>query len=171
MSVPRFWREIPERYNLQASQCGACKAIHFPPREVCPTCRRASIGKMGSVKLSGRGRILEWTRVHKGAPGYTMQVPYFLALIASEEGPIITGQVVDSEPADIQAGAPVQAVFRRLGQDGEAGVIYYGTKWQVVRPEAPQAPSGTQQTPGTRVDKDDRPAKPKAGRLGLRRKG
>lgn len=132
MSVPRFWREIPERYNLQASKCGACQAIHFPPREVCPRCRRASIGKMAAVKLSGRGTILEWTRVHKAAPGYAMQVPYVVALIRSDEGPVITGQVVDSEPAAIQAGAAVRSVFRRLGQDGEDGVIYYGTKWQVV---------------------------------------
>lgn len=141
MSVPRFWREIPERYNLQASKCGACQAIHFPPREVCPTCRRASIGKMAAVKLSGRGTILEWTRVHKAAPGYSMQVPYVVALIRSEEGPIITGQVVDSDAAAIRAGAPVRSVFRRLGQDGDDGVIYYGTKWQVAggKPAEPPA--------------------------------
>lgn len=132
MTVPRFWREIPQRYNLQASQCGQCQAIHFPPREVCPTCRRASIGKMTMVKLSGRGKVLEWTRVHKPAPGFELQVPYVVALVQTEEGPIVTGQVVDSDEDAIVAGAPVKAVFRRLGQDGEAGVIYYGTKWQVA---------------------------------------
>ena len=131
MTVPRFWREIPQRYNLQASKCGNCQAIHFPPREVCPTCRRASIGKMTMVNLSGRGTILESTRVHKPAPGFEMQVPYFVALVQTEEGPIVTGQVVDSDPQAIVAGTRVAAVFRRLGQDGEAGVIYYGTKWQV----------------------------------------
>jgi len=142
MSVPRFWREIPERYNLRASKCGTCQAIHFPPREVCPTCRRASIGKMTPVRLSGRGRILEWTRVHKAAPGYAMQVPYVVALIQSDEGPVITGQVVDSDPAAIKTGAHVRTVFRRLGQDGDDGVIYYGTKWQVTaaRPVQEDAP-------------------------------
>jgi uncharacterized protein len=131
MTVPRFWREIPQRYNLQASRCTACQAIHFPPRQVCPTCRRASIGKMEAVKLSGRGRILESTRVHKAAPGYELQVPYVVALVQTEEGPIVTGQIVDCDPAKAVAGAPVRAVFRKLGQDGESGVIYYGTKWQL----------------------------------------
>ncbi|HEX2066396.1 MAG TPA: Zn-ribbon domain-containing OB-fold protein [Candidatus Thermoplasmatota archaeon] len=130
MSVPRFWREIPQRYNLQASRCGVCAAVHFPPREVCPTCRRASLGRLEPIKLSGRGRVLEWTRVHKAAPGYGMQVPYLLALVQTDEGPVVTGQVVGS-PA-VQAGDWVQAVFRRLGQDGDAGVIYYGTKWRVL---------------------------------------
>ena len=164
MSVPRFWREIPERYNLQASQCGSCKAIHFPPREVCPTCRRASIGKMTPVKLSGRGRILEFTRVHKAAPGYAMQVPYVVALIQSDEGPVITGQVVDSDPDDIKVDAPVRGVFRRLGQDGEDGVIYYGTKWQVV----PAAPTRTPSKAGKPSDVPDAPKARKG--LSLRRK-
>jgi hypothetical protein len=85
---------------------------------------------MKAVKLAGRGTILEWTRVHKAARGYELQAPYILALVQTEEGPVITGQVVDS--AEVSMGDRVQAVFRRLGQDGEAGVIYYGTKWQVV---------------------------------------
>lgn len=159
MSVPRFWREIPQRYNLQASKCGTCRAIHFPPREVCPTCRRASVGKMQPVNLSGKGTILECTRVHKPAPGYAMQVPYFLALIQSIEGPIITGQVVDSDPALIAAGAPVHGVFRRLGQDGEDGVIYYGTKWQV---DASDQPPPAAQTPAKSKAKVDDKSEAKA---------
>lgn len=138
MSVPRFWREIPQRYNLQASRCGVCQAIAFPPRVICTTCRRSSVGNMESMHLSGRGRLLEWTRVHKPAPGYAMQVPYIIALIQSDEGPVITGQLVHAESASLQSGLPVQAVFRRLGQDGDAGVIYYGTKWRLTT-DAPQA--------------------------------
>lgn len=148
MTVPRFWREIPQRYNLQASQCGNCQAMHFPPREVCPECRRASIGRMAPVKLSGRGTILEWTRVHKPAPGFELQVPYVVALIRTEEGPVLTGQVVDSAPEAVVAGAPVRAVFRRIGADGDAGVIHYGTKWQVAAtPAAKEAPAAEQDAP------------------------
>lgn len=156
MSVPRFWREIPQRYNLQASKCGVCQAIAFPPRQVCPTCRRASIGKMESMKLSGQGRILEWTRVHKPAPGFAMQVPYVVALIATQEGPIITGQIVEADGANLQSGTAVHAVFRRLGEDGNSGVIYYGTKWRLSAPQEPPA-------------KADKATAKK--RLGLRRKG
>ncbi len=140
MSVPRFWREIPQRYNLEASQCGNCQRIHFPPRHICPTCRRASIGKMQTTQLEGRGTILEATRVHKAAPGYEGQVPYYVALIQTAEGPVLTGQVVDSPFEAIVPGASVASVFRRLGADGDAGVIHYGTKWQ-VRASKEAAPS------------------------------
>jgi uncharacterized protein len=142
MSVPRFWREIPERYTLRASKCGNCQGIHFPPREVCPKCRRLSLGKMGHVKLSGRGRILESTRIHKSAPGYELQVPYDVALVQTEEGPVVTGQIVDSAPETVQPGAHVRSVFRRLGSDGDRGVIYYGTKWTVTsEPPKPKKPA------------------------------
>lgn len=140
MTVPRFWREIPQRYNLQASVCGSCKDVHFPPREICPKCRRESIGKMEDRNLKGSGRIVEWTRVHKAAAGFEGQVPYVVALIQCEEGPVVTGQIVDATEDALRAGAWVQAVFRRLGQDGDDGVIYYGTKWKVV-PDPPAMPA------------------------------
>jgi uncharacterized OB-fold protein len=164
MTVPRFWREIPQRYNLQASKCGQCQAIHFPPREVCPACRRASIGKMTMVNLSGRGRVLESTRVHRPAPGYELQVPYVVALVQTEEGPVVTGQVVDPGDRAVVVGAPVKAVFRRLGQDGEAGVIYYGTKWQLE-----DAAPGESEDGGD--GKAAKPPAPKKRLLGRRSKG
>lgn len=151
--MPRFWREIPERYTLQASRCGNCQSIHFPPREVCPKCRRLSVGRMAPVKLSGRGRILECTRVHKAAPGYELQVPYHVALVQTEEGPVVTGQVVDAaDPAAVVPGAAVRAAFRRLGADGERGVIYYGTKWTLAN------------------DGNDAPARAKPAKRGLLRR-
>ncbi len=148
MTVPRFWREIPQRYNLQASTCGTCKATHFPPREVCPTCRRASIGKMTRAPLSGRGTVVEWTRVHKPAPGFELQVPYVIALIQTPEGPVLTGQVVDGETG-LAAGAQVRSVFRRIGSDGEAGVIHYGTKWVIATPATEPVQGKPKETKGS----------------------
>jgi uncharacterized protein len=130
MSVPRFWREIPQRYNLKASRCQACKEVHFPPRQICPTCRRDSIGRMERVNLSGHGTVVEWTRVHRPAPGYELQVPYLVGLVRTDEGPLLFGQLVDAD-GDPEPGTPVRAVFRRIQADGDAGVIHYGIKWQV----------------------------------------
>lgn len=131
MSVPRFWREIPQRYNLQASECGNCGRLHFPPRRICPECRRASIDKMGRRNLSGRGTIVEATRVHRPAAGYEDQTPYWIALVETDEGPRLIGQIVDLEDgATPAAGHRVRATFRRIGTDGDAGVIHYGIKWR-----------------------------------------
>jgi uncharacterized OB-fold protein len=138
MSVPRFWREIPQRYNLKASKCGVCNAIHYPPRQICPTCRRDSIGHISHTNLSGKGKVVEWTRVHKPAPGYEVHSPYLLALIQTVEGPRLMGQLVECEDfhdSNID-GLQVAGTFRRIGEDGNAGVIHYGIKW---RPDQPSS--------------------------------
>ncbi len=38
MTATRSWRLRKQRYSLRSESCPACATIHFPPREVCPTC-------------------------------------------------------------------------------------------------------------------------------------
>jgi hypothetical protein len=126
MSVPRFWREIPSRYNLIGSKCGNCNKIMFPPRFVCPYCRRT--GKLEPYKLSRKGKIISYTTIYSAADGFEDQVPYVLAIIELEDGPRITTQITDCDPSEVKIGDEVEMVFRRMGQDGDDGVIYYGYK-------------------------------------------
>jgi uncharacterized protein len=131
MSIARFWRETPRRYNLGGSKCTVCGTAYFPPRSVCPTCahHRESIGKMVPFQLSGNGEVFSYTVVHDPAEGFEMQVPYVVALVQTVEGPIITGQVVDLEPEEVRIGLKVRATFRKLREEGKAGVIHYGYKF------------------------------------------
>ncbi len=144
MSIARFWRETPRRYNLGGSKCSNCGTVYFPPRAVCPECasHRQSIGKMVPFQLSGEGEVLSYTVVHEPAEGFEMQVPYVLALVATREGPVLTGQVVDVSPEEVRIGLPVHATFRKLREEGKAGVIHYGYKF------APTDDSGNGRRPG-----------------------
>jgi uncharacterized protein len=143
MSIARFWRETPRRYNLGGSKCTMCGTVYFPPRAVCPTCahHRESIGKMVPFQLSGDGEVFSYTVVHEAAEGFEMQVPYIAALVRTVEGPILTGQVVDVEPSGIRIGLKVRATFRKLREEGKAGVIHYGYKFSPVD-ELPTRPPG-----------------------------
>lgn len=127
--VARFWREIPQRYNFMANECSSCNRIFFPPRESCPVCRRKSMGKMKERKLSGRGEVISYTIIHVGPEDFEEQVPYPIAIIQLEEGPRITGQIVDCEPDDVKIGMKVESTFRKIQQDGNTGAIYYGYKF------------------------------------------
>ncbi len=127
MSVPRFWRGIPARYRLIGSKCKNCNEVYYPPRKVCPKCKKA---RMDEVKLKGRGKIETYTVIHVAPEGFEEQVPYVVAIVRLEEGPCLTTQIVDCEPEDIYIGMPVEACFRRINEDGEAGVIYYGLKFR-----------------------------------------
>ncbi len=144
MSIARFWRETPRRYNLGGSKCTSCGTVYFPPRAVCPACthHRQSIEKMVPFQLSGEGTVLSYTVVHDAAEGFEMQVPYVLALVKTPEGPVLTGQVVDVRPEEVAIGFKVRATFRKLREEGRAGVIHYGYKFAPVEEATDASPVG-----------------------------
>jgi len=145
MTIARFWRETPRRYNLGGSKCTNCGTVYFPPRAVCPECpaHRQTIEKMVPFQLSGEGEVLSYTIVHEPAEGFEMQVPYVLALVKTQEGPVLTGQVVDVSPEEVGIGLKVHATFRKLREEGRAGVIHYGYKFAPTEgPDTAMVPRG-----------------------------
>jgi uncharacterized OB-fold protein len=130
MAIPRFWREIQSRYNLVGTKCGSCGTIDFPPRTVCPRCGRKSLGKMEKIRLGGRGTVVSYTVVHQAPKGLEAVKPYVLAIIELKEGARLTSQIIDCDPSDVSIGMPVEMVFRKLGEDGDSGIIYYGYKFR-----------------------------------------
>ncbi|MGI0133165.1 MAG: Zn-ribbon domain-containing OB-fold protein [Thermoplasmata archaeon] len=131
MTIARFWRETPHRYNLDGSRCPTCRTVYFPPRSVCPACaqHRHSMGKQEPFHLSGEGEVVTFSVIHDAAEGFEMQVPYVLAIVRTKEGPQLTGQVVDVDPSEVKIGLRVRATFRKLREEGRAGVIHYGYKF------------------------------------------
>jgi uncharacterized OB-fold protein len=130
MGVARFWREIPQRYNLIGDKCGSCERVFFPPKESCPYCRRKSMGKMDQIKLSGKGEVVTYTIIHVGPEDFEEQVPYPIAIIKLEEGPRVTAQIVDCKIDEVKIGMKVESTFRKIVQDGSTGAIYYGYKFK-----------------------------------------
>lgn len=130
MAVPRFWREIPNRYNLIGTKCGNCETVFFPPRYVCPKCRR--IGKLEPYQLKGKGKIVSYTVVHVPPNGFEIQTPYVIAIVELEEGPRVTGQITDCNPEDVKIGDEVEIAFRHMGEEGKDGIIYYGYKFKPI---------------------------------------
>lgn len=131
-AVPRFWREIPQRYNLIGNKCEICGKAYFPPREACPYCRRKSMGKMKELKFSGKGKIVTYTIIHEAPENFEGQTPYPMAIIQLEEGPKLTAQIVDCKLEDVKIGMPVKSTFRKIQEDGYIGAIYYGYKFKPV---------------------------------------
>ena len=126
MSVPRFWRRLKNIYNLIGTHCKKCGGYFYPPRNMCPKCRRT--GLISPFKFNGSGEVVTYTIVHSAAKDYAKLTPYILAIIKLDEGPSLTSQVI-CDPSDIRIGMKVKAAFRRLGEESDKGMIYYGTKF------------------------------------------
>ncbi|NPB01472.1 MAG: Zn-ribbon domain-containing OB-fold protein [Methanopyri archaeon] len=131
MSVPRFWRSIENRYRLVGTVCKNCGEKFFPPRVVCPNCRRS--GEMEEYEFSGRGEVYSYSVVRVPPEGFEDKAPYVVGIVKLEEGPLVTGMIVDCEPSEVEIGMPVEATFRRVSEEGEDGVIYYSLEFRPVR--------------------------------------
>ncbi|MFQ6137067.1 MAG: Zn-ribbon domain-containing OB-fold protein [Candidatus Hydrothermarchaeales archaeon] len=130
MSVPRFWRSTTSRYNLIGTSCHNCGGVYFPPKRICPKCRR--LGKLGKKKLSGVGEVLTYTVIHAAPEGFDKQVPYVMAIVKLDEGPMLTTQIVDCDVDEVEIGMRVESAFRKIGEGGEDGLIYYGYKFKPI---------------------------------------
>jgi len=127
--VAREWREIPGRYNLKGTKCGCCGKLYFPARSFCPVCRRESMGKMEEHDMCRTGKVFTFSIVHEAPDMNNLQKPYAVAMVKTDDGVMITAQLVDVEFDKIEIGMPVRAVLRKLSTDGESGIIRYGYKF------------------------------------------
>ncbi|WP_054835711.1 Zn-ribbon domain-containing OB-fold protein [Methanobrevibacter arboriphilus] len=130
--IVRTWRHIQQRYNLIGSKCTNCDGVYFPPRVICPKCRRK--GKIENIQFSGKGKIHSFSIVETPTDDFKTIAPYAVAIIDLEEGARLTSQLVDCDLNEIEIGGdPVEMVFRKIREDGEDGVISYGFKFKPIK--------------------------------------
>ncbi|MEF8832294.1 MAG: Zn-ribbon domain-containing OB-fold protein [Candidatus Thermoplasmatota archaeon] len=132
MAIPRFWREIRQRYKGIGVKCTNCGEIYFPPRDICPECRRESYQKMEDYELEGTGEVVTYTKVNEAHPDFKDLSPYVMAIIEMEEGVRLTGHLVDIDYEEVERGMKVEASMRKLGEESPEGMIYYGYKFWPV---------------------------------------
>jgi len=96
---------------------------------VCPSCHQPA---NEPFPFSGEGTIYSYSTVYEPPRGYEQYAPYTVALVRLKEGPLVTAQLTDVDPADVRIGLPVEMVTRALREEGEEGMIIYGYKFRPV---------------------------------------
>jgi len=135
MEIPRHWRLRKQRYALVGEVCPHCEAKIFPPRDICPDCGQEA---KTLYNFSGKGEVYSYTTVYEPPAGYEDNVPYTVALVKLEEGPMVTAQLTDIDNEAVEIGLPVEMVTRRLRSDGdERGMLVYGYKFRPVLERQP----------------------------------
>ena len=122
----RAWREYPQRYRFEAEKCTNCGYVAFPPRLVCPQCGNRAFTK---TKLAETGKLLTFTIIRVPPDPFEDQAPYAVGIAELADGVKLTAQVVDCDFAALKIGMRVRLEFRKLYEEGTAGVIYYGYKF------------------------------------------
>lgn len=128
MEIARHWRLKKQRYALVGEVCPHCQAKIFPPRDVCPECGGEA---KTEFQFSGKGEVYSFTVMHDAPAGFEDNIPYTVALVKLDEGPMVTAQLTDLGEQAIQIGMPVEMVTRKIRSDGdEKGMLVYGYKFR-----------------------------------------
>ena len=130
MSVAKYWREVPQRFRYEAKKCSKCGSISFPPRLVCPECGSRSFK---DYVMKDTGKILTFTTIEVGHPQFADQVPYTVGIVELDDGARITAQITDVDPSKLKIGDKVKLEFRKIQDDGKAGIIMYGYKAVLIK--------------------------------------
>jgi uncharacterized OB-fold protein len=121
----RYWREIPQRYRYEAAKCKGCGKVWFPPRLICAACGKK---EFEPVTLSDTGKVKTFTVIRVGPSDFCDEVPYPIGIVELDDGVMIQCQIADCAAEDLKIGMPVKIEFRKVKQEGEAGIICYGFK-------------------------------------------
>ena len=131
VSVPMYWRTIPQRYKMVGQKCKKCGHVNFPPKGVCKYCSASS--DFEEMKLSGLGKVHTFVLISAGGapPEFADQEKaggqYPVAIVELAEGPKVIGQIADADPKEVRIDMPVKTELRRIYS--EEGVIRYGFKF------------------------------------------
>jgi uncharacterized OB-fold protein len=125
MINPKYFREIPQRYRLEAGKCNGCGAVYFPPRLVCPKCKSIEFTK---INLSNAGKLLTYTIVRVGSDKFSQQLPFVVGIVELKDGVRLTTQIADVDFDKLKIGQKVKLVFRKIQDEGKSGLHCYGYK-------------------------------------------
>ncbi len=108
-----YW-EAAKKHELTAYRCLNCgtfysRVIH------CVAC---SNPKMEWVKVSGKGEVFTFGIFHQlYHPGWKDDIPYNVAWIKLDEGPLLMSNIVECKNEDIHIGMPVMVVFDDITEE------------------------------------------------------
>ncbi len=129
MISPRYFREIPQRYRLEAGRCSKCGKVYFPPRGYCGECKSK---EFEMVKLSDTGKILTYTIIRVGPANFSQETPYAVGIVELNDGVRLTMQIADIDVNKVEIGQKVRIIFRKIQDEGKSGLHCYGYKAVVI---------------------------------------
>lgn len=107
-----FWEGL-RRHEFLLFRCTTCGAWYWPVA-YCGRCAATPFyGSMAWTPSSGNGRVFAFN-IHRRAfhPGFADAIPYVVALIELEEGPMFGSSIIGCAPEDVAIGMPVRVAYK-----------------------------------------------------------
>ncbi len=94
----RTYSDALKENRLLGLKCGTCGSVTCPPKLVCQDCAGTDLEVL---ELSGKGQIKTFTTTYVAPKGREVEAPYTIVVVALEEGPWITGNLIDIDPVKV----------------------------------------------------------------------
>lgn len=112
--IDRPYWEACRRGELRLQRCVDCHEWRFPPEPRCPKCLSTDY----TWELtSGKGTVWSWIVMHRQYfAGLAEQLPYNVALIRLDEGPLMMSNV-DAPNDELVCDMPVEVFFEVISDE------------------------------------------------------
>lgn len=131
ISIPPSWRTRQHRYRLQAVKCNSCGRVLYPPSNICRVCGSRSIETV--ELLEEKARLLTWTIIYNAMDGFEERKPVILGVLETLSSRArIMAPITDILPEELKIGMIMEPVLRRINEESEHGLIYYGISYRPV---------------------------------------
>ena len=108
-----YWAYL-RAHDYRLQRCADCGAFRFPAAPLCPDCGART---HDWTPCSGRGAVISWVVFHRCYfPAFAGDIPYNVAMIRLEEGPVVIANLRGIANAAIRAGLPVEVVFEDVDE-------------------------------------------------------
>lgn len=102
-----FW-DAARRHELMGYRCLNCGAFYSQVTD----CIACDTPRMQWVRVGGRGEVFTFCVYHQlYHPAWKEDIPYNVAWIKLDEGPLLISNIVDCRNEDIHIGMPVEVIF------------------------------------------------------------
>ena len=115
--MPAALDELP---RLIGARCPACGARFASPRVICLQCAHRGLERCA---LSPTGTVWTFTIVHQQPPGSVMQVPYAIAQVELDDGPIVAAAIVETPLDAVRVGLPVEMTLHTVRHDEDGNEV------------------------------------------------
>ena len=103
-----FWQGTRE-HELRLQRCRACGSFQFPPQVLCRSCLTE---EQDWTVTSGNATVYSFVVQHRPAtPAFVDDVPYVVAVVELDEGPLMLTNIVGCTPDAVKVGMPVEVTF------------------------------------------------------------
>lgn len=135
IAIPPSWRTRLHKYRLVATKCKDCGRVAYPPSSLCRYCGSRNIECLELI--DEKARLVTWTIIYSAMEGFEDRRPILLGVLETVSTKVkILAPLTDVLPEELKVGMLMEPVMRRVKEEGDHGLIYYGISFRPVLKES-----------------------------------